>query len=159
MNIKNKNFLSLIIWVMAFILIGATIGFLTKAEISSWYNSLNLSSLTPPDYIFPIAWTFLYAIIAFCGWTIWSTLPFSTLKYIKRLYIIQLLLNWSWSPLFFYFHLTDISLISLLAMDIIVGKIIYLGYVKIKSVSLLMSIYLLWILFATYLNFYIWYYN
>ena len=45
------------------------------------------------------------------------------------------------------------------AMDILVSTLIFLTYPKIRTVSLLMFPYLLWILFASYLNFYIWLYN
>lgn len=159
MKIQTKNYLSLIIWIAALILIGSIIGSLTKPEISTWYITLNRAPLTPPNYVFPVAWTILYGAIGTCGWIIWSTESFSNLKLIKSLYLIQLILNWSWTPLFFYYHLTGFSLLVLVAMDILVGMIIYLAYPKIRSVSRLMIPYLLWIVFASYLNFYIWQYN
>jgi tryptophan-rich sensory protein len=68
---------------------------------------------------------------------------------------MQLILNWCWTPLFFIYHLTDLALIVLLAMDITVMLIIYFAYRKLKSVAFMMSLYLLWIIFATYLNYYI----
>jgi tryptophan-rich sensory protein len=141
------------------ILIGSIIGSLTKPEISTWYSSLNRSPLTPPNYVFPIVWTALYTIIAICGWIISNTPLFSHLSLIKNLYVMQLVLNWGWSPLFFRHHLTGFSLVSLVVMDVMVAIIIYLASPKLRSVSLLMIPYLLWILFASYLNFYIWQYN
>lgn len=155
MNAGNKNYLSLIIWISALIAIGAIIGSLTKQEISVWYGTLNRSSLTPPNYVFPLAWTILYGAIGTCGWLIWSIASFYRLSVIKILYVIQLILNWSWTPLFFRYHLTGFALLVLMSMDILVGMIIWLAYPKLRSVSLLMLPYLLWILFATYLNFYI----
>ena len=159
MNAKNKSYLSLIVWVAALVLIGAIIGSLTKADISDWYKHLSRSPLTPPNYIFPIAWTILYGIIGACGWLIWCKEHFPGGMLIKGLYIIQLGLNWMWSFLFFRYHWICVSLIDLVLMDIVVGMIIYLGYVRARLVSLLMLPYLLWIVFATYLNFYILYYN
>lgn len=149
---------SLIMWIAALIAIGSMIGLLTKPAISTWYSTLIRSPLTPPNNVFPIAWTILYTLIGFCGWRIWSSASFSRLRVIKVLYIIQLVLNWSWTPLFFHYHLTGFSLLVLIAMDTVVGMLIYLAY-AIKPVSLLMFFYLCWILFATYLNFYIWQYN
>lgn len=159
MDKKYKSYFSLLVWIAALILIGSSIGFLIKPEINTWYSTLNRSYLTPPNYVFPIAWTILYATIAMCGWIIWRTPSFSHLKLIKILYVMQLILNWSWTPLFFGYHLTSFSLIGLVLMDITVSMIIYLAYSKMRSVSLLMIPYLLWILFATHLNFYIWQYN
>jgi tryptophan-rich sensory protein len=155
----NKTYLSLIIWIVALIAAGGAIGSLTKTEINSWYNMLIRSPLTPENYVFPIAWTILYAMLGSCGWLIWRKQPFPELNIIKSLYVLGLILNWSWTPLFFYYNLTLFSLIVLVAMDIMVGWIIYLTYTTIRTVSLLMIPYLLWILFASYLNLYIWLYN
>lgn len=152
---QNKNYFSLFLWIVVIIGIGFIIGSLTKPEIGNWYSTLNRSNLTPPNYVFPVAWTILYGIIGICGWLIWCTTSFSHLRLIKTLYVIQLILNWSWTPLFFCYHLTFFSFIVLSCMDILVGILIWLVYLKIRSVSLLMTPYLLWILFATYLNFYI----
>lgn len=156
---KSKDYISLIMWIAVLVLIGSLIGFLTKTEVTTWYSTLNRSSLTPPNYVFPIVWTLLYSMIAACGWIIWRASSLPKLMLIKCLYVIQLILNWSWTPLFFHYHLIDFSLVCLLVMNIVVAMIIYLGYTKLRSVSLLMIPYLLWILLATYLNFYIWQYN
>jgi len=159
MNQSTKNHLSLIIWIVGLIAIGSVIGSLTKPEISAWYSTLHRSALTPPNYVFPIAWTILYGIIGACGWLIWRPQAFPKLSIIKTLYVAQLILNWSWTPLFFHYHLTRLSLIVLVTMDILVCALIWLAYKKMRAVSLLMIPYLSWILFASYLNFYIWHYN
>jgi tryptophan-rich sensory protein len=156
---KTKTHLSLIIWIVALIAIGGVISSLTKPEISTWYSALNRSTLTPPNYVFPVAWTILYGIIGICGWLMWRAQAFPNLSIIKTLYLAQLILNWSWTPLFFHYHLTGFSFVVLVAMDILVGILIFLAYRRMRAVSLLMIPYLSWILFATYLNFYIWQYN
>lgn len=70
---NNKPHYSLIAWIVALIAIGGAIGFLTKPEISTWYSALNRSSLTPPNGVFPVAWTLLYGIIGACDWLTWRT--------------------------------------------------------------------------------------
>ncbi len=156
---QNKKYLSLIIWIVLLIAIGGVIGSLTNPEISTWYSTLHRSTLTPPNYVFPIAWTILYGIIGICGWLIWRESSFPRLSIIKTLYVTQLILNWSWTPLFFGFHFTGLSLVVLGTMDILVFALICLAYRKMKAISLLMIPYLSWILFATYLNLYIWQHN
>lgn len=153
---KNNNYGSLFLWIVVLIAIGSFIGFLTKPEVSDWYSTLNISVLTPPNYVFPIAWTILYGIIGICGWIIWRAPLFSDLRHIKILYVIQLILNWSWTPLFFGCHLIGLSLLVLSCMDVLVGTIIWIAYPKLRAISIMMASYLLWILFASYLNFYIW---
>lgn len=93
MNAGNKTHLSLIIWIVLLIAIGGAIGSLTKPEISTWYSTLHRSTLTPSNYIFPIAWTILYGIIGACGWLIWRPQAFPKLSIIKTLYVTQLILN------------------------------------------------------------------
>ncbi|MDX1924735.1 MAG: TspO/MBR family protein [Rickettsiaceae bacterium] len=159
MNANNKNYISLIIWIVVLIAIGGLIGSLTKTEITTWYITLNRAPLTPPNYIFPVAWTILYGIIGACGWLIWGQSQFPKLSIIKALYVAQLILNWSWTPLFFGYHLSGLSLVVLVAMDILVCALICIAWQKMRAASLLMIPYLSWILLASYLNFYIWWYN
>lgn len=159
MNTKNKIHFSLIIWVLGLIAIGGAIGFLTKPGVGIWYSGLNRSTLTPPNHLFPVVWTILYGMIGVCGWRVWCSQGFLNLIIIKSLYVAQLILNWSWTPLFFHYHLTGLSLVVLLVMDIVVGILVFLSYPRLKAVAMLMLPYLAWILFASYLNFYIWRYN
>lgn len=159
MKIKNTPYLSLTIWILSIITIGGLIGSLTKPQISTWYITLNRAPLTPPNYIFSVAWTLLYAMIGTCGWLIWRKDSFAWLKVIKTIFVTQLILNWIWTPVFFYYHLPNVSLLILCAMDILVGIIICQAYLTKRAVFFLLIPYFLWILFATYLNFYIWWFN
>ena len=156
---RSKNYLSLILWIAALIALGSVIGAFTTPEIRTWYSTLNRSPLTPPNHVFPIAWTLLYGAIGACGWLIWRTQSFPQLRAIKILYLLQLVLNWSWAPLFFNAHCTGLALLVLGGMDILVSIIILLTYQRIRFVALLMIPYFLWILFASYLTFYIWQHN
>jgi benzodiazapine receptor len=157
-SLNKKNYISLILWVGLITLIGPIIGYLTKSGVNSWYSGLIRCGFTPPNYVFPIVWMMLYAMIGICGWLIWSSKSSQT-QVIKTIYIIQLILNWSWSFLFFKYHMISLALISLLLMDLLSIMILYLSYKNMKSVFMLMMPYLVWILFASYLNFYIWLYN
>lgn len=158
-TIQYKSFFSLSLWVLALILTGSIIGSLTQPEVKVWYSTLKRSSLTPPDAVFPIVWAILYGMIGACGWVIWREAPSKTLRTLKGLYITQLILNWSWTPIFFHYHMIGLSVGVIVAMNITVGMLIYHTYSKVKAVSLLLLPYFFWILFASYLNFYIWWYN
>ena len=72
MDERNKGYIKLIIWIISLILIGSVLGNLTKSSVDTWYQALNRSPLTPPDYIFGVAWSILYAMIAVSGWLIWE---------------------------------------------------------------------------------------
>lgn len=156
---NHKSYLSLVIWISTLILIGSSIGILTKNSIDTWYITLNRSALTPPNYLFGIVWSVLYAMIATSGWLIWRSNPFKDLGLIKNLYLMQLVLNWSWTPLFFSYHLTGFALSCLCLIIVLVSTLCIKSYKKINTAAILLVPYFLWSLFAGYLNFYIWYYN
>lgn len=156
---KSKKYFYLLLWIALLLLVGSFLGMLTKTNIDSWYLTLNRSPLSPPNYLFSIVWSILYIAIATSGWIIWNSGSFTGLRLIKTLYIIQLALNWAWTPLFFNFHQIGAALVCLLLIIItVIGLIIY-SYKKINVAALLLLPYLLWLLFAAYLNFYIWQFN
>ena len=130
---------------------------LPSAPSSDWYYGLKKSSLTPPNFVFPVVWTFLYALLGLVGAFIWHS-P-QKLPLIKSLYLIQLLLNWCWSPCFFSYHLIRGSFFLLLLIDLLVGALLFLTFRKKSLIFFLMLPYFSWILFATYLNYYLWNYN
>lgn len=154
MDNVSKNYTSLIVWVIGLIAIGMLIGNLTKGGMDVWYLSLNKSPLTPAGYVFGIAWTILYAVIGITGWLIWRSRS-AHVRSIKIVYIAQLFLNWSWTPLFFTYHLIGVSFVCITLIALLVSFIILKAYKTLPIVSLLFVPYLLWLLYATYLNFYI----
>lgn len=156
MRAKGKSYLSLIIWVISLVAIGAAIGASTETSVDTWYHALNRSPLTPPSYVFSIVWTILYILIAISGWIIWKSQFFLELPTIKKLYIAQMLLNWSWTPLFFGHHLVSFALICLCLIVILVAILIVKSHKNLPAISGLLIPYLLWLTLATHLNFYIW---
>lgn len=154
---RYKKYILLIIWILGLIFIGFIIGSSTKTEVNNWYKNLNRSPLSPPNYWFGIVWTILYAMIGFSGFLIWEQNKYTKKLYlIKILYLSQLILNFSWTPLFFSYHMMDASFLFLMTIICLVACIIYLSYEKIRLVTVLMVPYLFWLLFAAHLNFYIW---
>ena len=118
---------------------------------SSWYNSLLKPPFAPPDWLFAPAWIFLYI-------TIFIALIFYILKSApnkKSGYIyfaIQLILNFAWSPIFFGMQNMLLGLITVIFM-IIFTILTVREFYKISKISALLLIpYLLWIIFAAYLN-------
>ena len=156
---KDKNYVQLMIWIFTLMFVGSLIGRFTRSSTDTWYLTLNRSPLTPPDYVFGIAWSILYAMIAVSGWLIWGEKSYPNIELIKSLYISQLILNWMWIPLFFRYHFTGLALICLTMIITLVTILIFQAYRYLPSASLLLVPYLLWLLLAAHLNFYIWRYN
>jgi translocator protein len=150
--LKTNHYFNLITWILGLLIISSLIGMISRPSLDPWYIELSRSQLTPPNFIFGLIWPFLYALIAIAGWIIWST-PLS--KKIKILFSFQLIINWLWSPIFFYFHLTGVSLIFILTIIISVILIMNECIHHHKSIVWLLLPYLLWSSFACYLNGYI----
>ena len=142
----NKNYLSLIAWILSIEAISAVMGNLTKSNIDTWYVMLNRSSLTPPNYYFPIAWSILYLMIAISGWLFWQPTYKNELKIVKKLFIAQMILNWSWTPLFFKYHFTGAAFICISLMVILVGLIIIKSFQKAFLPAIFLFPYLLWLI-------------
>jgi benzodiazapine receptor len=135
------------------ILITLLISFLSMDKIDSWYLNLNKSELTPPGYIFSIVWIILYILMSVSVWIIWT--KEKKITFPIQLYIIQLILNFTWSPLFFKYHCINESLLLLLLIWTLVFINIILFYLINKTAGILLIPYLIWLSFALYLNYYI----
>lgn len=126
---------------------GIAIGTLTVP--GEWYAGLTKPSFSPPNWIFGPVWTVLYIFIAIAGWRVWRL---TSDKTIKQLWVAQLFLNFSWSPVFFAAEQTGIALciIGLLLATIIAFVVLARRSDRISS--LLFIPYALWVGFASLLN-------
>lgn len=114
-----------------------------------WYDELNKSPLTPPNYVFSVVWTVLY-ILMFVG-------LFRTYKnpYIIAIFLIQLALNVSWSPIFFNYHAVGLSMIVICLLICCVISMAYMFYQYDELSGLMQIPYIIWLFIAGYLNWYV----
>ena len=124
----------------------------------NWYDNLNKSKLTPPPYVFPIVWSFLYLTIAVSLGINISAGGLNN-KWGITFFILQLLLNISWSPVFFKLRQPGKSLLIVIGMLVFISLTIR-EFLKTSPISgYILLPYLIWVSLATYLNAYIWWYN
>jgi benzodiazapine receptor len=81
-----------------------------------WYEQLRKPSWRPPNWVFPPAWTLLYLTIAVSGWLVWRTSGFAGAAFPFAIYLVQLVLNASWSPIFFGMHRPDLAFIEVVML-------------------------------------------
>ena len=118
----------------------------------TWYHTLNQPPLTPPAWIFQPAWAILYATI-FVSFIIFAFKKYNGSKlwgYI--MFFSQLILNFSWSPVFFYFQNVGLALVIIILLDILVLYTIIEFFKVSKTSAYLLLPYFIWLIFATYLN-------
>lgn len=146
-NIKWK---SLIINIAIPLAIGGLSSLLTMNSMEK-YKSLNIPPLSPPGWLFPIVWTILFILMGIASYIIYeSTSKYKTSALIA--YSVQLLLNLSWSIVFFNSNMywTSVAIIIALIIMIIITTIFF--RLIDKRASLLLMPYIIWVLFATYLD-------
>jgi len=126
---------------------GAAIGVATGP--GEWYAGLAKPSFNPPNWVFGPVWTTLYVLIAVAGWRVTSHMPGSAAA---RLWWVQLVLNFLWSPAFFGLQRMDLALgIIGMLMASIVAFIAAAGR-RERTAAWLFVPYACWVAFATVLN-------
>lgn len=123
--------------------------------LREWYPTLAKPALTPPGCVFPIVWTLLYICIGLSAGLVLTSCHKGR-QTVMLLWYIQLALNFLWTVCFFVLRSPLLGMIDLLALDAAV--ILYLVFsARVRQAAMwLMVPYLVWILFATYLNGWIW---
>ena len=156
MLIKIKGAL---IWIMVFQVVGYISGRLTQHDMLSWYPTLHQSTLTPPNIVFPIVWFVLYCMIALSGYLLWQHRDQPKAKLAFVFYVLQVLLNWAWTPLFFYFHCIGASLLCIMGIIIFTLTTIIITRKTYPLSCMMLVPYVVWLIFAGYLNAVIWFLN
>ncbi len=125
----------------------------TVTDIGPWYQALAKPAWNPPDVVFPIGWTVIYALITVSGITAWRAARTSAqAEWVIGLFALNGFLNISWSILFFRFQRPDWAFVevTLLWLSILV-LIVYCGRFS-RNAALLLVPYLGWVSFAAALN-------
>ncbi len=126
------------------------------SELRGWYAALHKPSWTPPAWLFGPAWTVLYISMAVAAWRVWREGGWRPHRVALGLFLLQLMFNGLWSPLFFGLHRPGLSLVdSVLIWLALLATLVAFWRVSPPAGALLVP-YLAWVTFATALNFTIW---
>ena len=149
--IKNPKLL--VVCIAIPLLVGGLSAFLTMDGMAD-FAAIEKPPLSPPGSLFPIVWTVLYVFMGVASYLILTSgARQDDIDHAITVYAIQLVFNFFWSILFFRFSLYGIAFLWLLALIGLIIMMIYL-FSKIKPLAAHLQIpYLLWCLFAAYLNY------
>jgi len=124
-------------------------------DTRQWYQNLPRSKLSPPSWVFGVVWPVLYLMMGISLFLVWKNpkcYPFCPpLVY----FLLQLALNLTWTTLFFKYRLIGWSLASLFLIIVLTAITIAKFYPISRLAAGLLVPYLLWLIFASYLNSYI----
>ncbi len=148
---KKINWNNLLIIVLTTELIGM-LGNLFSGNPRQSYTTFIKPPLSPPGWLFGVVWPLLYLLMGLGAYLIYQTPPTLERKKATTLYWVQLFVNLLWPIVFFSFEWYWISVIIILLLDVLVLFTLLRFYKIDKAAGYLMIPYLLWLLFATYLN-------
>ncbi len=116
------------------------------------YANLIKPDLAPPAIVFPIVWTILFILMGISAYIVYeSNSPYK--EYSLKLYIVQLIVNFFWSIIFFNLNQFTFAFIWILVLIVLVSFMIFNFYKINKCAAYLQIPYLLWLIFAAYLNY------
>lgn len=134
-------------FVVAVLGVGLLIGSLTVP--GPWYASLNKPSFNPPNWLFAPAWSILYVLIGIAGWRAWEV---SRSGPLIKLWLLQMLLNFIWTPIFFRAQRIDVALIVIVLLLLAILAFIAAAWRRDRAAAWLFTPYAAWVAFASLLN-------
>ncbi|WP_407316897.1 tryptophan-rich sensory protein TspO [Pseudomonas sp. nanlin1] len=126
----------------------ASTGMLFKP--GQWYETLTKPSFTPPNWLFPVAWSIIYLLLAWAGYRL-SLIPGS--QNVLALWAAQIALNTLWTPVFFGAQRIVAGLLILTLLWLVVAAMVLMAIQLDLITGLILFPYLVWLCVAWALNF------
>ena len=155
---KRQRWKVYVAWILFTEAVGALSGFLTRGGMETYKLTVRKPFLSPPDWLFPIAWGILYALMGIGAARIHLTGAEGRKKALG-VYLLQLGFNFFWSVIFFSLMAFGAAFLWLAALFVLVVWMVLLFSELDRPAGLLQIPYLLWLLFAGYLNLGVWLLN
>lgn len=132
----------------------------TAGAVDTWYATLAKPDLNPPSWVFGPVWTVLYALMAVAAWRIYERRK-ENRRALQDLvvYAVHLVLNAFWSVAFFGLHTPALALGVIAVLWIFIAYLAVRFYRTDAVAGYLLLPYLVWVSFASYLNYIIWMLN
>jgi translocator protein len=155
----RRNLIALLVALAACFAASAIGGLLTEPNLA-WYATLERPGFAPPNGVFPVVWTILYAMMAVAAWLFFRAKGSDEDRKLGLIWFgIQLALNVAWSFAFFWLRSPGAGLLVILLLLVAIAITIVLFSRSSRGAALLLLPYLLWVCFATALNFAFWFLN
>ncbi|MFB0873780.1 MULTISPECIES: TspO/MBR family protein [unclassified Sphingobium] len=143
-----------LVTVPAIVFLGFLSGQLANSGYGNrWFDALDKPALIPPGWVFGVAWTILYILMALAFAIVLHARGAKGRGAAIALFLIQLVMNLAWSPLFFRAHQVGSALLLILALFLVVAATTALFWRIRRLAGLLLIPYLAWLAFASYLNY------
>jgi tryptophan-rich sensory protein len=156
MNTRLRSAAALIVSAGTCLLVGVSGSLVTATSVREWYPHLQKPSWTPPSAAFGPVWTVLYLLMGVSAWLIWRDSVGSARRKALLIFMIQLVLNGTWSFLFFGLRSPGWAALEIVLLwSSIVATMLAFARISRLAAGLLLP-YLLWVSYAAALNVAIW---
>ncbi|HET6538742.1 MAG TPA: TspO/MBR family protein [Sphingopyxis sp.] len=143
-----------IICVPLIVIIGSLMGYLSNSsENNAWFQALDRPDFTPPGWAFGLVWPLLYIMIGLSLAMIIHARGARGRGFALILFMVQLVANFAWSPLFFGAHQVTLSLYLILFILMVTIATIFAVAPVRKAAAWLLVPYMIWLSFASILNY------
>ncbi|HSY10652.1 MAG TPA: TspO/MBR family protein [Verrucomicrobiae bacterium] len=148
-------------WLMLIVFFAVCLGagglgsFFTASSVRDWYPKLRKPAGTPPSWIFGPVWTTLYLLMAVSAWLVWREYGRGALPALL-IFFAQLALNIAWSGIFFGSRMPGVAFVEIVILWLAILFTIFVFYFLVPLAALLLVPYVLWVTYASYLNWGIW---
>lgn len=139
-------------WILLAEAVGLLAGLLTRGGVRIYNESITKPALAPPPLVFPVVWTLLYALMGAGAARVSLTMPSRERTAGLRLFAAQLAANFLWPIFFFSFQAFGFSVFWLLFLWVLVAWMTLTFWETDRTAALAQIPYLLWLVFAEYLN-------
>jgi len=150
----RQNIIKLAVSLILPQLAGAIGSIFTVSAIPVWYATLNKPTFTPPSWLFAPAWTTLYLLMGIAFYFVWREgLEKRAVRTAFWIFIVQLILNALWSLLFFGLKSPLYGFLGIIELWLLIALTIFLFWRVRKLAAYLLIPYILWVTFASALNY------
>jgi benzodiazapine receptor len=157
---KTKNIAQIVLAIIICELVGMIGALFTTPAISTWYVGIIKPTFSPPNWIFAPVWTILFALMGIAAYLIYKKgTDKKEIRIALFIFDIQLLLNVLWSVLFFGMHNPGYAFIEIIFLWLAILLTIISFFKISKTAAYLLIPYILWVSFASFLNYSIWQLN
>lgn len=154
----GRDILVLVAFIAISFAVAAIGSIATAGNVDGWYATAQKASWNPPNVLFGPVWTALYLLMSVAAWLVWRRRHSANVRPALTVYVVQLVLNGIWTPVFFGLYpvmgpaalWTALVIIVLLDVAVLVTMLRFWPVRKVAAVMLIP--YWAWVLFATTLN-------
>lgn len=152
---------SLVFAVVVVELVGASGAVFTAQGLAEWYGTLQRPALAPPNWVFGPVWTTLFALMGIAVWLVWRQAESNprAVRLAATVFAVHFGFNLAWSAVFFGLQEIGLALGVILGLWVLIGATMWAFDRVDRRAATLLVPYLLWVSFATYLNYRFWVLN